>query len=88
MVSARSASLLTYNVGYVYPGPQIFYGQSFMCMTLGNVCICHFAASEQSHTAMDQFDLVMQGLEVDWVEVYDSNLLPAHARMYVGDVMY
>jgi len=49
--------------GYVYPGPEILYGQSFMCMTL----------------AMDQFDTVMQGLEVDWVEVYDSQLLPAHA---------
>jgi len=50
------------SMGYTYPGPQIYYGQSFMCMTL----------------AMSQFETVMQALNIDWVEVYDSNLLPQH----------
>jgi hypothetical protein len=27
---------------------------------------------------MSQFDTIMQGLEVDWVEVYDSQLLSQH----------
>jgi hypothetical protein len=31
--------------GYVYPGPQIFYGQSFMCMTLGACVLVRVARS-------------------------------------------
>jgi len=51
--------------GYAYPGPEILYGQSFMCMTL----------------LMNQFETVMQALNINWPTVYDSNLLPAHASL-------